>query len=60
MEKEIEQLKNEIEREEEQYKIGCEYPTETPQFYSALERQRIRINDLKNKLIKLEEKQLLK
>jgi hypothetical protein len=51
--KEIVDLEKEIEYEQNQYDIACEYPTETDQFYKGLERTRQRIEDLKVKLQKL-------
>lgn len=49
----IAELEKEIEYEENQYKIACEYPTENAQFYRGLENSRKRIESLKQKLIEL-------
>jgi hypothetical protein len=57
MTKEIEDLKREIECEQSQYETCREYPTETDQFYRALERQRQKIEGLRDKLLKLLEKE---
>lgn len=53
MTKEIEDLKREIECEQSQYETCREYPTETDQFYRALEKQRQRIETMRNKLLQL-------
>lgn len=53
MQDEIKKLEQEIEYEQMQYDIACEYPTQTEQFYKGLEKTRQRIVGLKNKLSEL-------
>ncbi len=57
MEKEIAQLKKDIEYEEYQYNQGLEYPTDTDQFRRGMEKSRTRISDMKEKLKELEKSQ---
>ena len=47
----IVKLKKQIEYEQQQYDIACEYPTETKQFYSALAKQEDILAKLKQQLI---------
>lgn len=53
MNKEIKQLEEDIEIEQMQYDTACEYPTETAQFYSALNKQGIKLSEMKEKLREL-------
>ena len=46
----IEKLQFEIEMEESYYETACDYPTDTLQFYKALDKQRIRIMEMRQKL----------
>ena len=50
---EIKKLEQEILYEQNQYDIACEYPSQTDQFYIGLEKTRIKIKDMKEKLLKL-------
>lgn len=50
----IKRLKQDIEYEQQQYDIACQYPTQTNQFYRGLEKTRQRISDMKEELKKLE------
>lgn len=55
-EEKIKDLKARIAEEEMQLQIAEENPTETTQFYSALNKQRARLQDIKNELSALEPK----
>jgi len=52
--KEILQLKKDIESEERDYNNCLEYPTQTTQFYNALSRQNNKIISMKQRLQDLE------
>ena len=52
----IKKLENEIELEQMQYDIACEHPTETAQYYSALNKQGMRLKETKQKLSVLKSK----
>jgi len=47
---EIKKLEEEIAREEADYEINRNYPSDTEQFYSALEQQRQHLSELHRKL----------
>jgi hypothetical protein len=50
----IKELKQRIEHEQRMYEIACEYPTDTDQYYDALEKHRVKIEQMKEKLFRLE------
>ena len=52
---EIEQLERDIEYEQAQFETAEKYPTATAQYYRALGKQRIALEDMKQKLRKLKE-----
>lgn len=56
-EKEIAQLKKDIEYEEFQYQNGLDYPTYTDQFRRGMEKCRQRLSDMKSRLKELETKE---
>ena len=47
---EIEKLEQQLKYEEAMYQSCLEYPTDTAQFYKALEDNRIRIDKMRNKI----------
>lgn len=49
----IQELERTIEYEQMQYDIACEHPTDTAQFLNAQEKQRLKLVDLKAKLLNL-------
>ena len=51
----VKELEQDIEQEQMQYDIACEHPTQTDQFYRALEEQRIRLSKKKELLKKMKE-----
>lgn len=51
----IEHLRRQIEYEKAMYQTACEHPTETPQFYAALDKTRVRIQEMEAELRELEQ-----
>lgn len=51
---EMEKLKANLSYEEEQYRVCLEYPTNTPQFYSALDKHFERIGKMRKELEEIE------
>jgi hypothetical protein len=53
LEEQIKKLQDSIDYENSMYETAITYPTDTPQFYHALEQTRQRINDMYAELDKL-------